>query len=483
MRLTRTIAVALLAVSHPSLGLVAPTARTRDRLSRVLFSSDPSLGCWLPVGGVSALQDLTPTKVKIANKDYVVWREDGSGTWSVQVDACPHRLAPLSQGRVDEKTGCIECPYHGWQFDTDGGCTDVPQMEGGGDYSRRSGLGVETLKTHVTGDLLWAFFKSDITGEMFDSSVLPEEHYPVLARDDDTKYFVRELPYSFDFLVENFMDPAHIPFAHHSLQGVRTDGSPIDMAVVANNFTHCEVSFKDVIRGKEREGVVSMQRPCYYHFRTKGDSGGFSENLKIFIAPVAHGRCRVMFGSPLSIGFLPTWLVHAASNRFLNTDAWLHDAERFARREGGKLKYKAPTTSDMGPTVFRQWWQKQGMAAAPPHTFGPAPFSDLPQQSRRQQIDVWEGHSKHCSECRAGLKKLKRLQKLGMVAAVWGTVLGSKIRGLWGGAAGIALGSLGLLVNLFARKCAAIIEGEVAPSGIADRSAAALAPSKEVKAA
>ena len=210
----------------------------------------------------------------------------------------------------------------------------------GGDSSRRSGLGVETLETHVTGDLLWAFFKSDITGEMFDSSVLPEEHYPVLARDDDTKYFVRELPYSFDFLVENFMDPAHIPFAHHSLQGVRTDGSPIDMAVVANNFTHCEVSFKDVIRGKEREGVVSMQRPCYYHFRTKGDSGGFSENLKIFIAPVAHGRCRVMFGSPLSIGFLPTWLVHAASNRFLNTDAWLHDAERFARREGGKLKYK-----------------------------------------------------------------------------------------------------------------------------------------------
>ena len=70
-----------------------------------------------------------------------------------------------------------------------------------------------------------------------------------------------------------------------------------------------------------------------------------------------------MFGSPLSIGFLPTWLTHAASNRFLNTDTWLHDAERFARRGGGKLKYKAPTTSDMGPTVFRQWWEKQGMAA------------------------------------------------------------------------------------------------------------------------
>ena len=96
---------------------------------------------------------------------------------------------------------------------------------------------------------------------------------------------------------------------------------------------------------------------------------------------------------------------------------------------------------------------------------------------------MWEGHSKHCSECRAGLKKLKKLQRLGVVAAVWGAVLGSRIRGLWGGAAGIALGSLGLLVSLFAKKCAAIIEGEVVPSGIADRSAAALAPSKAVKAA
>ena len=27
------------------------------------------------------------------------------------LDLCPHRLAPLSQGRVDPLTGCIECPY------------------------------------------------------------------------------------------------------------------------------------------------------------------------------------------------------------------------------------------------------------------------------------------------------------------------------------------------------------------------------------
>ena len=110
------LALALLLGSSPlTHGLVAPRAQTRLNRVRVsLFSSvtsskatsskAPSLGCWLPVGGVSALQDLTPISVKIANRDYVVWK-DVSGKWSAQVDACPHRLAPLSQGRVDENTG------------------------------------------------------------------------------------------------------------------------------------------------------------------------------------------------------------------------------------------------------------------------------------------------------------------------------------------------------------------------------------------
>jgi hypothetical protein len=50
---------------------------------------------------------------------------------------------------------------------------------------------------------------------------LPEDHYPYLRKKMDQRatYYSRDLPYSFDFLLENFMDPAHIPFAHHSLQG------------------------------------------------------------------------------------------------------------------------------------------------------------------------------------------------------------------------------------------------------------------------
>lgn len=39
-------------------------------------------------------------------------------------DRCPHRLAPLSAGWVED--GQIRCGYHGWSFGSDGACTLIP---------------------------------------------------------------------------------------------------------------------------------------------------------------------------------------------------------------------------------------------------------------------------------------------------------------------------------------------------------------------
>ena len=340
-----------------------PTSTFRRHLSVTRSLQTEETGAWIPVASTSSLADINPTSVKIFNMDYAVWRSP-SGDFTVQQDACPHRLAPISQGRIDPESGCVECPYHGWQFNTSGECSKVPQMkqQESETSSVKGALSIPTLPTHVTGDLLWAFFPSSITNESFPQTTLPEDMYPVLKNTSaSTSYFVRELPYSWDFLLENFMDPGHIPFAHHSLQGARTDGSPIAMEVIANNFTHCEVSFNDQIRKKPRTGVVSFQRPAYYHFRTLRGDGVWKENLKIFSVPIQHGRCRVLFESPLSNSKVPTWLVHAGSNRFLNTDSWLHDAERFSRKSA-KLNYLYPTSSDLGTRTFRAWWETNGMS-------------------------------------------------------------------------------------------------------------------------
>ena len=60
-------------------------------------------------------------RAKLLGTQYVVFR-DGDGQAHVLNDTCVHRGGSLSKGKVVD--GCIECPYHGWQFAGDGKCAE-----------------------------------------------------------------------------------------------------------------------------------------------------------------------------------------------------------------------------------------------------------------------------------------------------------------------------------------------------------------------
>jgi pheophorbide a oxygenase len=68
--------------------------------------------------------------------------------WVVFEDRCPHRLAPLSEGRIIQPAaaaataaaaggggssgssgGGLMCSYHGWTFNPSGTCTAIPQLQ------------------------------------------------------------------------------------------------------------------------------------------------------------------------------------------------------------------------------------------------------------------------------------------------------------------------------------------------------------------
>lgn len=69
-------------------------------------------------------------------------------------DVCPHRLAPLSEGRLHED-GTLQCSYHGWQIDC-GGCTcRVPQI--GDSKAQATACG--------SGRSLVAVYPSQVCGE------------------------------------------------------------------------------------------------------------------------------------------------------------------------------------------------------------------------------------------------------------------------------------------------------------------------------
>ena len=151
-------------------------------------SSVGQLGAWMPLGSASSLTGLNPVQIKICGIDVAVWHKPlpkgakkyaVATEWSAMVDACPHRLAPLSQGRVDPESGFIECPYHGWAFDTDGSLKALPQLDEGRTIDKVN-IKSTSLPVHVAGDLLFVFLPTAITGESWPINHLPEDHYPYL---------------------------------------------------------------------------------------------------------------------------------------------------------------------------------------------------------------------------------------------------------------------------------------------------------------
>ena len=80
---------------------------------------------WYPMAVAEYLDPKSPHSIQLLGKELVIWR-DSVGEWHCFEDRCPHRLAPLSEGRV-EADGTLMCAYHAWRFDTEGHCTDIPK--------------------------------------------------------------------------------------------------------------------------------------------------------------------------------------------------------------------------------------------------------------------------------------------------------------------------------------------------------------------
>ena len=53
---------------------------------------------------------------------------------------CPHRLVPLVAATVTD--GRLQCPYHGWRFDAEGRCVDIPSLGSDGTPPPRADLSV-----------------------------------------------------------------------------------------------------------------------------------------------------------------------------------------------------------------------------------------------------------------------------------------------------------------------------------------------------
>ena len=385
---------------------------------------------WYPLAVVAHLDPARPHAVPLLGRDLVLWCA-ADGDWRCFEDACPHRRVPLSEGRV-EPDGTLLCAYHAWRFDRFGRCVAIPQSIDAATEARHCAAPKACALAFPTQQrlgLLWVWGEGGPLAELEcrqrDPCLIQElVDDPALAARQNWNQ--RDLPYSWDFFIENVADPAHVPVSHHGLVGNRySDARYYDMERRRPMDTQAGFSYAITPTAPGiSEAVHDFQPPCLMRIATTLVDGS-GVVLALYVTPTRPGWCRHIGSqvilkspsgrSPRGLAFfslpLPTWLLHVLASLFLHQDlVFLHYQERILAAHPDVAWQQAvftPNPQDKMVIAFR-WWLKRRAGGGIPWQAGITTAAAAPIP-REQLFDVWHSHTKHCTACLAALRRIRQL--------------------------------------------------------------------------
>ena len=229
---------------------------------------------------VAKSEDLSDNDVLGANLldvSLVIWRTEGK--LSVARNLCKHRggsffdLCGEDRFRAKIIDGNLECPYHGWQYNTGGQCVLFPydqtktppttaQLEGGYEIEERYGW-------------IWICLEPN------------EQTIPAFPEWDEGTYRKMQCPaYTFraaaQRFMENFQDVPHFPFVHEGYLGTRdhTEMSDYDVTIEADGIHARNIEFwQDNPDGTGRGAMAHynyhVMRPLTVRFDKQTSKGEF----------------------------------------------------------------------------------------------------------------------------------------------------------------------------------------------------------------
>jgi len=109
---------------------------------------------WIPAVRSDELSgaDGDPMRVRLLGESLIAFRDTNGKVGLVQ-NNCPHRGASLFFGR-NEEAG-LRCVYHGWKFDTDGTCIDMPNEPAESDF--KSKVKATAYACYERNGIIWAY--------------------------------------------------------------------------------------------------------------------------------------------------------------------------------------------------------------------------------------------------------------------------------------------------------------------------------------
>lgn len=378
---------------------------------------------WHPLHYVRDLDKNKPTPFTLLGQDLVIWWEEKTSTWRVFVDRCPHRLARLSEGRINEG-GLLECPYHGWTFAGSGNCQSIPQQKKESQAHTSPRACVKSFPTIIRQGLLFTYpgqAENAAQVNVPTVDVLEEESGDWLCIDT-----FRDLPYDALTLLENVLDPTHVPYTHHGTVGNRNNAAPVELKIIAAN----RQGFQGVWEEGPRKGTLGRQHTTFiapnlmWHDLT---AKSFGRTLTVVYAtPIRKGECRILARFPfqfnskvpgLFMKLTPRWYSHLSQNGILEDDqVFLHHQERYLQALGGSEKFSQAcylsTQADTFVIALHQWVKQYHAEPFPAQCLSPP-------LNRGQLLERYHSHTSKCGSCSVALLNLQKLRGgLGIITAI-----------------------------------------------------------------
>lgn len=229
-----------------------------------------------------------PLAVTLLDRRLVLWR-NAAGDLVLMNDQCPHRGAQLSLGHVQGDR--LQCPYHGWRFDADGHCVEIPALPGFVPPQVHKACKHPVMEQH---GLIW--------GTVGDAAYAPPALPELPAR--RLIYGPFDVATSAPRAVENFLDTAHFAYVHRGWLG---------------EASHPEVPHYDVTHTADGRPVIEAYKawqpratasspeggwvtyryevlsPYSAVLSKQPDDGGPQDSYTIWARPETEESCRLWF--------------------------------------------------------------------------------------------------------------------------------------------------------------------------------------------
>ena len=346
---------------------------------------------WQPVGLSSELCDM-PVPVRVLGEDLVLFR-DGRGRPGLLDAHCCHRGTSLEYGRVDADG--VRCCYHGWLFDVEGRCLDMPCEPADSTYKAKVRQPWYPCRDY--NGLVFAFMGPLATMPVFPRWDIVEDGDGVVIP-DGTSYGLgggTVLDCNWLQIYENVMDPFHVAVLHSTFSGGQFSAAMSARPEITWDFTPhgvCSTQVRELADGTRFTRVTEILLPNVRIVPSVGadDSEGFTRAGHIgWIVPIddTHTRMYALLRVPVRDGtpVFPPRARHGGKLWAELTDEERHrmPGDKEAQESQGAIAIHANehlATSDRGVIMTRQMIKRAIEAVArgedPPGTVR-APAHDV----------------------------------------------------------------------------------------------------------